>query len=743
MNVHDHRHQLPAEHTAWQNQRPAIQVSNAFWALRKGWLFPAIGCLVSFVVAFAYLITKPTLYQSSSRLLIDQSMSQYLQSNRIVGQPGFGEIGSQIYVLKSDSVILPVVQALNLADDPEFAGPPEVPSQQDGWNISKIKNIARTAIGWLPEDKFKIETPRERIAAKTLLERLSVYREDMPNVINVTVESQDPRKASVIANTIVETYLSTVRNAKYRSTRVATGFLRERLKELKDQALKAEQALQNYKNSKNLTATKNDSRSSEQLSNLRSQLIQARIAMAEAKARIRDAEEAAKSGVFGILGNNEVVTKLRVEVLDLASQVRDLETRVGPSHRSVRKLRTRMAELRGAMRGEGSRIARKYMNDFQAFKQRADELQTAIAMTAQKVELKNKSRTKLRELEATAKTLSNLYNNALEKLSQLSGSTWSEDARIISRATPSPKKRGRKFWAILAGGTLLGFFAGAAFPVGRELIAAPYRTPSQIRNDLGVYCATLPALDKHSARGFSWLRNAPVKLIEEQVIDAPHSRFSNAVRNVEAAIISANARDNCKVICVASCLPGEGKTTLIANLAASLAREATGSSVLVIDCDLHKRSVTERLTPNAEKGLLEALESPSDLSSLVVTQEKSNVDVLPCVASETVNDRAKRLGSDAMRELLNTARKSYDFILIEAPPVLSVVDMKMIERFIDGFILVIEWGATGHRLVDETITEIDSIQERLICAALNKVNAKALKEMETYKGSRFGEYYIG
>src|SRR5215831_11040133 len=94
-----------------------------------------------------------------------------------------------------------------------------------------------------------------------------------------------------------------------------------------------------------------------------------------------------------------------------------------------------------------------------------------------------------------------------------------------------------------------------------------------------------------------------------------------------------------------------------------------------------------------------------------------------------------------MEELLNVARKTYDCIIIEIAPIMSVVDVKMIERYIDKFLLVIEWGQTKRNLVLEALSDVEIIRERLLGAVLNKADPDALRTIEAYKGTRFEHYY--
>jgi succinoglycan biosynthesis transport protein ExoP len=231
-------------------------------------------------------------------------------------------------------------------------------------------------------------------------------------------------------------------------------------------------------------------------------------------------------------------------------------------------------------------------------------------------------------------------------------------------------------------------------------------------------------------------------LIEEFVIDEPYSRFTETLRTVKALLNAAQHRNSCNVIGVVSSVAKEGKTTIAANLGAlMIASSGAGTRGLIIDGDLHLRNLTTRLAPDAREGLIEALADPSRLAALVYKRPRSGLDVLPCVLPARLPNAAELLASPQMGELLAAARRSYDFVMIEGAPIMSVVDVKMIERFVDQFIFVVEWGQTKRRLVLEALSEAEMIGERIVCIVLNKADPSALRSLEAYKGGRFKDYY--
>jgi polysaccharide biosynthesis transport protein len=189
-----------------------------------------------------------------------------------------------------------------------------------------------------------------------------------------------------------------------------------------------------------------------------------------------------------------------------------------------------------------------------------------------------------------------------------------------------------------------------------------------------------------------------------------------------------------------SSVPGEGKTTIAANLAA-LMIASSGARTLIIDSDVHLRLLTARLAPDAREGLIEAVADPSRLNALVARRPRSGLDVLPCALLARLPNSAELLGSPGMEQLLLCARTAYDYIVIEIAPIISVADINMIERFIDRFVFVVEWGQTKRSLVLEALSEAETIRERVIGIVLNKADPFALRSIEAYKGDKFRDYY--
>jgi succinoglycan biosynthesis transport protein ExoP len=740
---------------AFGSSAPAFSVKDVLRTLRRAWHFPAIGFLIGVIVAVSYVMVVPKLYKSTTRILVDRSMNRYLQTNKIADEPTFDqtELESQIHILLSESIVVPVVRSLDLAHDPEFVGPPKGLPARILWSIGRLSSIVKQAMGLNGDTGPAVDSEflLERTAVEALLKRLSVTREDVATVIIVTVEAGDPNKAADIANALADAYLASNVEAKSKSTKIARQWLQERLTKLRTQAAEAEWELQSYKTANNIVnSDKGDkgSPNADQLSSMRTQLANARMAMTDAKARLERIRETIgednPSATVTDALTNSVIVKLRSQYMTLAAKVAELEPREGAGHIAVVNLHRQMDDLRALIRAEEQRIAGTYASEYEIAKARETELAAIVAQLVTEAKTNSQAQVNMRELESSAETLRTLYNSFLQKFKEIDGQSGGipvQDARVITRAEPPLQtSSSKKAVAVLAGSILLGLFLGAGAAIAREWLADVLRTPSAVEQVTDVPCVILPNVSQERGRKLIGGRS---NLMEDFVLDSPHSRFTETLRAIKAMIHSAALKygDDVKVIGIVSSVSKEGKTTIAANLAA-LMIASSGARTLLIDGDLHKRFLTAKLAPDAREGLLEALAAPDRLHELVTKKERSGVDVLPCVLSERITNAAELLGSREMGELLAVARKRYDYIIIEIAPIMSVVDIKMIERFVDRFIFVIEWGRSTRNLVAEALSEVQMIRERLIGVVLNKVDPLELRRIESYKGNRVGDYYV-
>ena len=707
---------------------------------RRGWLYIVAGTMFGIVCALIMLSVIPPTYKASSRIVFERTLPRYMQTHKVTNEPIIEDYDTfgQTYVISSESILLEVVRSLSLASDPDFAGKKD--SKTLGSRIRDLFRSSAQALG-LPQKKAEEQPvdPRndpEEIALNTVIRNLTVSREDVASVITVAFSWKDPVKAAAIVNSIVDAYINEGLAGKTKSTIVARTVAQERVEELKQQIKDADRALLDYKAANNLVGSDQLTLTHGQVGILQTQLTNAQLAMAEARARMERMNDA--PGTSALLApENEVTAKLRSELVDLSVRARDIEKLVGRDHLAVVKIRDRMEELRQAIGSEQSRITASYGKDYELARARYDQLSAAVSQVVSSEGINSNKQARLRELEGAADSLRVLYNRMLQDVGQMNRveaePSITSDARVIMRATPPLQtESSKKRLLILASGSFMGLLLGGAFVLTRNFPFGVFRTSQQVIDATGVSCAVLPEII--SADEQASLRTG------EYVLDWPYSRFAQSLRSIWATINIAQRELSAKVVGIISSNPGEGKTTIAINLAAHFGRHSS-IRVLLIDADLYRQSLTKSLASDARVGLREALEEPTALAKFVVRKERLNIDTLPCPIPHQLPNPTELLGTVEMDRLIEVARDAYDLVIIEAPPMAALVDYKMIARHCDGFVLIVEWGKTSQRLVLECLSEASALLDRVLCVILNKADPTALRSIERYKGDRFHAYY--
>jgi capsular exopolysaccharide synthesis family protein len=194
------------------------------------------------------------------------------------------------------------------------------------------------------------------------------------------------------------------------------------------------------------------------------------------------------------------------------------------------------------------------------------------------------------------------------------------------------------------------------------------------------------------------------KPVEELVsFVAPGSAEADQYRMLRHAVERLHQDAGCQVFAITSAGAGDGKTVTTLNLAGSLA-QATGTRVLVICADLHRETVTEYLglARLQSPGLAEAItDERYGLAQVVRRLDELNVSILP--PGDVQVRPYELLSSPRLKSLLTDARRLYDYVLIDTPPVAPLADCRLLGRWVDGFIVVVAANKTPRKLLAEAL----------------------------------------
>jgi capsular exopolysaccharide synthesis family protein len=291
---------------------------------------------------------------------------------------------------------------------------------------------------------------------------------------------------------------------------------------------------------------------------------------------------------------------------------------------------------------------------------------------------------------------------------------------------------------------LLGLIGGSAFGlflvIGREKIFRPIRIPEDLQKNGYVTFTTISVMSKEKSNGAvnGYIvkngRKVDAHLI---TISNPLSPTSESFRLLRTKLHYSSVDNKLKTVVVTSANPGEGKSTIVANIAVCQAQAA--EKVLLIDCDLRKPSLAEKLGQFKKPGLTELLADKLPFNEVV---QKTVVENLDFISSGTSpGNPAELLGSKKMQTLLSVQSEFYDIILLDSPPILAASDPLVLSTITDGTIVVVASNRTKMKELDLARDSIAEVGSHINGVVLNFFNHRtAFGSAYKYKYYRYGKY---
>ena len=738
----------PAAFPGRDSQSP-IDLFRLLAVARRQWRIAALSVAVMLALGALYLLVAPPRYTAMTNILIDQDNSKILYQGSALERTVEDEarILSQVEVLVSDKVGLAVVDKLNLTKDPVFMDAPADPLQ-----MAKSTIRMMVALFVPPQVAIGNDGPR-RLALQQLQRNIEVERLNRSYVLSIRFSWSDAAVAAKVAAAVADAYLADQLNSKYEATKMAGGWAQQRMKELQQEALRSDHAVQKFRADHNLIAASGKLISEQQLSELNSQLITARAETAAAQAKYQRLQAVIDSGqpdaiVAGTL-DSAIVNDLRLKYLEASRLAAEIAEKAGPQHSQVKRLRNSMAEYRKLIFEELGRIAKSYNGEYQVAKSREESLRGIVGdATGVSVEA-NETLVQLRELEREAESYKDLYQKFLQRYQEsLQQESFPvTEARIITEAAVPREASGPKKSLVLALCTMLGLALGSGLGVLQEYRDRFFRTGEQVADKTGlpflglvplIAGGTLSRRKPGDARS-----NEGLKPITNYAINNPLSQFAETLRSTKIAADLSLGRDKPKIIGITSVLPGEGKSTIAINLARLLASQK--ARTLLIDADLRNPTLTRSVAPQAEAGLAEFVIGNAALKDLLLFEERTQLAMLPSVMRRDVPLTSELLASGEMAGLLEQARASFDYVVLDLPPLAPVVDVRAMAPYLDGIACVVEWGRTPRGTVQAKLNTEPLVAKKCLGIILNKADMERMKLYATdsadYGDPRYTAYF--
>jgi succinoglycan biosynthesis transport protein ExoP len=724
---------------------------------RRRWIIilTTIGLLTGAIV---FILAATPRYTGTSTILIDPHRSSVVNSDsdRSTSSNSLSDettINSQVALIESVAVLKRVVDDLKLADDPEFGPHPGI--------LDPIKRLFFAPFNRpFAETQAPPLSPEEvaKIAALYFLQkhRLTVTLQKKTSLVDINVSSEDPEKAAKIANAIADSYVYEQVHSRYDTQKIAASWFNKQIESLKAKVLASDRAVEEFRSTHNLTAAQGVTINDQQLSDLNNKLIEAHTQTAQARAKFQEVQNIAetKPDPSTWTLSSDVIPQLRTQYAEVARNLADVSSKYGPGHPQVVNAKAQLRAIQKVINEELKRILENTRQEFQVARSREDALQKSLDNLTQVSNESGSEQVRLRELQREASANRTLYSSFLARFKETSAQESVElpDSRVVSKAdipiSPSFPKTTLILGLALAGG--IGF--GAVLALAVDHFDRRVKSLGQAETVTGVPAlAAIPLigsrelarrairgrqeLSRYDPTAAQMLPPAMQPPLMRYVLEEPTSFFAESVRSVRLAVQRAARTESAKTIMVTSSVDGEGKTTLAMNLALSLA--TVGMRTILVEGDLRNPEMSRSLCPHASAGVIEIAAGQAGFEQALFADRTTGLTVLPSPARKPEALDSEFVFSDAMSNILGQLRQHFNYVIIDSPPLVPLVDARALAEVADGIVLTIRWNKTPRDVVTQALETIAPAYDRVLGTVLTRVDMQRLRFYDYYRSSSY------
>ena len=707
-----------------------------YWriVIKRGRLITYVALALFALVAVATLkMTRK--YEAICRIIVSRDSGDVVAdqiTQQAGGSTGGGDLGTEIEtqanILQSDSLALSVVQQLHLYQEPDFSG-----------KFAKENfNSGVTPLGAPAE----MDPHLQEQMLKLFKNNLTVVEVPNTRIIEIHYFSPNPKLASNIAQEIAETLGDRGTQARYDATTHATQWLASELNDLKHQVEQSEQDLVEYQKKAGIVGLDDKQNTiMTKLDDLNHALTLVQNDRATKEANYDSVRTGSPELSAAVPGTSQIY-KLRQQETDLKGQYAQAMAQFGEQYPKVVAIANQLKELQAAIDKENQRISVEVKSDYQIAKAREQSLngifeqqkQSAIELSERSVEYKI--------LEHDADSYRDLYESLTKTLKQAEVLASLQSSNISVFDTPVvPSHPSRpNIPRNLAIGAVLGLVAGFASALLAEMLDNRVYRPEDIPLVASLpVLATIPIFlppmndDEEDSVGPA-PEAEPVGLISWR---QPRSECAEAYRALRTSVLLSSSGAPPRLLLVTSGLPQEGKSTTSLNIATVLAQ--SGSRVLLIDADLRRPTMHKTLGVRSAGGLSTVLSGSHSLAEVVFKTEIPNLDLMP--AGPLPPAPAELVGSVAMRSLLHESKSKYDFVIVDAPPVLSVTDAVVLSTEADAVLFVVRAGASTKHCIRRSRELLSGVGARVLGVVMNALAVTFADDYYYYGNVRYQGYY--
>lgn len=635
---------------------------------------------------YAYFVAVP-IYPATTTVALQNEQQQVITDIESIfarGGTDVTSINTEFEVIRSRRLIGLLVDELNLVSDPEFNG-----SLRPESTTRRILNFLLGRVAHPPSSPELIR----RSVIDAVIGRISVANIRQSRALTISITTTAPLKSAEIINTLAQLYVENQIQQKLEATEQAIEFLSRRTAELEANVELLEQTF---------------AQRTERSNAITSDVLQAR------NLQLRDLRERVSELTGRITSEESLIASfngnLSIDALESRVEEHD-DVRFSTMLQRFRSGRITQQELEF----EIADTVASLQQSLSRARQQLATLQLSEAQLASQVRDQSNALIAMQQLEREVDAARLLYQTFFSRLQEASVQQGLEtaDARILSEAVPRQASSPRKS-RILVLSSLLGAMLGAGIVLLQEWRFAGFRTSDDLEQQTG----------QRILGSISSLANEDRRFVLDHIKNKQNSQFAEAVRNLRTSILMSNIDNEPQVILLTSAVPGEGKTTLAIALTRHLSK-MEGKRALLLEADIRRNTLRSYIDSKPPVELMDILLGKTSSENIDLYNEDLEIELL--TGTNSSGNAADLFASRRFKDLMAALRETFDYIVIDSPPVLAVPDARVLASYSDAVVFVVRWSVTSKTQVQQGINMIESVGTTLTGMVMTQVDQRKMK----------------
>ncbi|MBO0612193.1 polysaccharide biosynthesis tyrosine autokinase [Thiothrix fructosivorans] len=707
---------------------PNIPLSHYWSTLRQhaGAILLSTAAITALMLALAAL-TNPT-YTAKSSVKIETTAPKLLEYDVDTARPPsyIDETvfyNTQYKMLRSRDLATEVIDTLGIRDTLLQERAFKEPAY---WLIDPLKSLVGDVRHLFSGDTEAVWDTPQVSAEEIFLEHLTINPVRNSRIIDIHYTATDPAMARDVVKSMTDVFVQLQQRGKQQSAEQAKHFLDKQIDAARDKLQSSEAAMIRYARAKNIVDTNSDE--SIIAKNL-ADMSKAHMAAKEKRIQTQSLYNS-KGKLSGSLNvdENPLIQEHKKELGKLESTyLANLEL-FKPDYPSMLSLQEQINSRKALIAKESDHISASTTNNMKASYEAAmaeeSKLENEIKLLEKELLQFRDDSIGYANLKRDVDTSRSLYDGLLQRLKEISvvETAQTGSVSVVDKAILPSRKDGPSYPKYALLGLLSGLFLSALAVMMRETVQPKIRLTADLQDIGGKYQVL------HSLPFSKHLRGSTAELLRKN----PNPTWLDALRYLKTSLVLANNGRFPQILHLTSALPGEGKSTTAVNLALMLAN--TGNKVLLIDADLRKPTVHKHLELDNSYGLTHYLTGTASESPL--TRVKGLRLLFVICAGPAVPDPVEALSGTHMQTLLNKSREVFDYVIIDAPPVLGMADSLLLANRADGTLLIAANNRSSKQDVRTAIDCLEKSHGKILGLVQNMVPNKTSNTTSYYTDGR-------